>query len=211
MSKVYEIALTGLEAEQRKVLQGALREASRSDAGAVLITIAPGAAHSEPLPAGLTASQVQREFHSLILGLFDLDLPVVAHLDATVVGLGLGVALACDVRYATAEASLAAGEAGEALAAGLPWLLTQRLGGALAGHLVWTGAALSARQALQHGLVTGIGSAADARAEAERLTDLPGPVTSAVKRSVNGRLRNELGSQLDYDAWLAVVAAGAGR
>lgn len=201
-----------LGAAARRELRTAVRDAGRSDAGAVLMTVAADAWAQDPFHAsdGLSADDIGREFHTLLLALFGLDRPVVVHLGGRATGLGLGLLLAADVRFAAAQATVDAGDAGQGLSGGLAWLLTHRVGSAVAARLAWGGAALTAEQAFGRGIIDQVADDPGvAAAEAERLAALPRSAASAIKRSLNGRLRGEFQAQLNYDSWLTTVAVGA--
>jgi enoyl-CoA hydratase/2-(1,2-epoxy-1,2-dihydrophenyl)acetyl-CoA isomerase len=201
-----------LDAAARKQLRGSLREAGRSDCRAVLVTV-EGDAWAQDQPTGpLTAAEVEREFHALLLALFGLDRPVVLHLAGRVSGFGLALALACDVRIGDAEATFATGGPQLLPLGGLGWLLTERAGAGCASRLAWSGTdatGLTAPEALTHGVLTGVGAAAAASAEAERIAAISPALTSALKRSLNRRVQGDLEEQLGYDAWLATLTVGA--
>lgn len=200
--------------EQRRNLRARLKEAHSSGAAVVLIRVAENAWDQDPVldPSGISARHVSEEFHAAVVELFALDVPVVVYLDGRVTGFGLALALACDVRFATPEASFGIGapETPNALISGTSWLLADRAGSALVSHLSWTGRLITAEEARQLQLLSGISpDDREARDLAARLAALPKGATSALKRSTNGRLRADLSAQLDYDSWLATVSAGA--
>lgn len=201
--------------DDRRSLQSQLKRARKSGAPAVLIRVATDAWAQDPIAnaAALSAEQVSKEFHGVVVDLFSLDVPVVAHLAGRVTGLGFALALACDVRFAAPAASLGVGrpETGNALVSGASWLLAHRAGSALVADLTWTGRHLDAEEALRLGLLSGLSSDESAATEATaRLAAAPG-AGSALKRSHNAKLVRELTDQLDYDSWLATVAARDGR
>lgn len=202
--------------EARAGLQSQLKQARKSDAPTVLIRVSPNAWDQDPIadPAGLSAQQVSKDFHGLVVDLFSLETPVVVHLEGRVTGLGLALALACDIRFASPAADLGVGgsETPNALVSGTSWLLAHRAGSALVADLAWTGRYLRAEEAHHLGLLSGLSpDDSAARAAADRLAATPRGATSALKRSLNGRLLGELADQLDYDSWLATVAARAAR
>jgi enoyl-CoA hydratase/carnithine racemase len=200
-----------LDAAARKQLRSSLREAGRSDCGAVLLTVDGDAWTQDVMAEPLTAAEVEREFHALLLALFGLDRPVVLHVAGRVSGFGLALALACDVRIGEPGSTFAVGAPQLVPLGGLGWLLAHRAGAGCASRLSWAPewSALTAPEALDHGVLTAVGDPTAARAEAERIAALAPTVTSALKRSLNRRLQGDLEEQLGYDAWLATLGAGA--
>lgn len=195
-------------------LRSQLKAARRDGARAVLLRVAPDAwaQDVDPKASPHTARSVSSQFHALAVELFGLDLPVVVHLEGNVVGLGLTLALAGDIRFATSDTRFAVGdpESTNALSGGTAWILSERIGSALSGHLAWTGQSLTAADALRLHLISElVEDDTPARDLAKRLASLPTSVTSTLKRSTNARLRGEFGQQLDYDSWLAQAASKA--
>lgn len=94
-------------------------------------------------------------FYRTWLAIRDLPAPSIAAINGPAVGAGLCLALACDLRYAAAEASLAAPFTALGLHAGMAatWLLPQLGGLGLARELLLTGRALTGAEAAATGLV----------------------------------------------------------
>lgn len=203
--------------EERRTLRAALREAHRREAAAIIVAVADDAWDHERLASDerVSASYLSEQYHALIMDLVTLELPVAVYLRGRVSGFGLALALACDVRFAAPSALLRVGVPGspETLVAGTPWLLAERLGPALANHASWTGQSVRAEEARRLGLLGGVApSDCQAREWAAQIAALPGGAASALKRSINKRLRADSADQLEYDAWLAMVSlAGADR
>lgn len=203
-----------LGAEHRQELQSQLKNARRGGANSLLIRVQGDAwAYDAKLDReGLTAGQVSSKFHRIVVDLFALDIPTIVFVEGQVTGLGLGLALTADVRFATEDARLAVGapETANALTAGTSWLLNERAGSALGNHLLWTGQSLTAAEAFQLRLVSNVSvDDTEARKVATSLAALPSGANSSLKRSTTARLRTDLDAQLDYDSWLAVVALKA--
>jgi enoyl-CoA hydratase/carnithine racemase len=215
MTHVFQIPLADpgagrrLDPGARGALRAALREAGRSDCGAVLVTVDQDAWAQDPIADRLTAAEIEREFHALLLSLFALDRPVVVHTSGRVSGFGLALALAGDVRVGGAASTYATGGPAMVPLGGLAWLLTERASAGCAGRLAWLSTSLSAEEALREGLVSRLGDATAAQAEADRLAALPSAVTSTLKRSLGRRVQGDFEEQLGYDAWLALLAVGA--
>jgi enoyl-CoA hydratase len=82
--------------------------------------------------------------------------PTIAVVDGPALGGGCELALACDLRIATARARFAQPELGLGImaGAGANWRLPAAVGLPLAREMLYTGRALSAAEALERGLVT---------------------------------------------------------
>lgn len=87
--------------------------------------------------------------------LHGLDTPTVAALNGGAAGYGLDLALGCDIRIAGQSAKLSAAFAKRGLLpeSGGTWLLPRMVGYAKAAEIAFTGATLSAAEALDYGLV----------------------------------------------------------
>jgi enoyl-CoA hydratase/carnithine racemase len=95
------------------------------------------------------------EFYAKFLALRDIPVPTIAVLNGPAVGAGLLIALACDLRYASSQAKLAANFAKLGISSGMGGLywLTKLTGPAVAAELLFTGRSLSAEEARTLGLV----------------------------------------------------------
>jgi 2-(1,2-epoxy-1,2-dihydrophenyl)acetyl-CoA isomerase len=84
--------------------------------------------------------------------------PVLAALPGPAAGAGLGIALACDLRYAAQSAVLTTAFAKVGLSGdyGVAWLLTRLVGTARARELLWFSERLDAAAALELGLVNAV-------------------------------------------------------
>lgn len=201
-----------LDAEQRAALRSELKKLRKNGPPAVHLNVLRDAWHQPAVPDAdeLSARDVAGDFHALVVDLFSLDVPVVVHLEGRVTGLGLALALACDLRTAAPTTTLCVGspDTPAALISGTSWLLTHRAGSALASDLAWTGREISADGALTLGLLSAVTSDTATVTElVQSLASLPAGKSSALKRSLHARLVPELSAQLEYDAWLATVSA----
>ncbi|MEV0069157.1 MULTISPECIES: enoyl-CoA hydratase-related protein [unclassified Amycolatopsis] len=208
---VFEDPGTGgrLGDEVRTALAHEIRGWRRATPGAVLLRVHADAWHHAPevASARLDRDRVDAGYQSLVKDLFGLACPVVVALDGRVSGFGLALALAADVRVATGRTTLAVGDLNAAaLLGGTGWLLGRASGTGTFAQLAWTGETLSAEEGFRRGLVSP-GDAEAARALAQRLAADPAG-SSALKRALTTRQRGELETVLDYEAWLAEVAAG---
>jgi enoyl-CoA hydratase len=97
-------------------------------------------------------------FYQRFLALRELVMPSMALLRGRATGAGLCVALACDLRFAAADALLSVNFTRVGLTPGMggSWLLPRLIGPAKAAELLYTGRTVSAAEALAMGLVNGV-------------------------------------------------------
>jgi len=112
------------------------------------------------------ASDFVSGIHSVCQAIRDLPVPVVARLHGAVIGAGLEIAAACDLRIAAEGTKFAMPE----VRLGIPSvveaaLLPRLMGSGRAAWLVLTGEAIDARRAYEWGLVEGIASDLDEEVE----------------------------------------------
>jgi enoyl-CoA hydratase/carnithine racemase len=97
-------------------------------------------------------------FYRAWLGIRDLEVPTIAAINGHAVGAGLCLALACDLRYAAAGATLSAPFTALGMHAGMAatWLLPEAVGMPAARELLFTGRRVDADEAHRIGLVNGV-------------------------------------------------------
>ena len=105
-----------------------------------------------------TAPMFVTHIHNVCQAIRDLPVPVVARLHGAVIGAGLEIAAACDLRVAAEGTKFAMPE----VRLGIPSvveaaLLPRLMGSGRAAWLVLTGEAIDARRALEWGLIEEIG------------------------------------------------------
>ncbi len=108
-------------------------------------------------PAAEDAGAVLEEvFNPLVQRLTDLSVPTLAAVEGPALGVGLGLALACDLVLAGEDAKLGSPFArlGAVLDSGGHLLLTERVGRARALELIYTARLLSGTEAAAWGLIT---------------------------------------------------------
>ena len=118
-------------------------------------------------------------FYRAWLRIRDLEVPTIAAVNGHAVGAGLCLALACDLRYAAAGATLSAPFTSLGMHAGMAatWLLPEAVGLPIARELLFTGRRVAADEALRIGLINGV-------FEAEEL--LAGAIDVACRIAANG-------------------------
>ncbi|GAA3942950.1 enoyl-CoA hydratase/isomerase family protein [Actinomadura viridis] len=95
------------------------------------------------------------EFYRTWLSIRALEVPTIAAINGHAVGAGFALALACDLRYAAADAKLLVPFTALGLHPGMAttWLLPEVAGLPLARELLFTGGAVTGAQAESYGLV----------------------------------------------------------
>lgn len=116
--------------------------------------------------SGRTPGQVRDRmmpFYRTWLSIRDLEVPVLAAVNGHAIGAGLCLALACDLRWATPTARLAAPFTGLGMHPGMAatHLITEAVGVIRARELLYTGRSVVGDEALAWGLVNGIAPASD--------------------------------------------------
>jgi 2-(1,2-epoxy-1,2-dihydrophenyl)acetyl-CoA isomerase len=162
----------------------------------------------ETTPDGLPdLGKVLRDvYHPIILGLREMPKPVVAAVNGPAVGIGLSLALACDLIVAAESAYflLAFVNIGLVPDGGSSALVPARIGFTRAAELAMLGERLDARTALEWGLINRVVPDADLIANAEALAQhlAQGPTRSYAgsKRELNARAFAGLEEQLELEA-----------
>ncbi|MFC5748326.1 enoyl-CoA hydratase/isomerase family protein [Actinomadura rugatobispora] len=205
----------GLEREDVRVivLTGA---GSAFCAGGDVATFARGESIFGPMdePGQRLKRQTESQ-RATVVRLWESPKPTIALLNGPVVGAGLGLALACDLRIAAASAVLRTGFVRVGLAGdfGCSWLLTQAVGAAKAKELLYLSETVPAESARELGLVNEV--VADERltergmAIARRLAEGPGEALAAVKANVANALRNGLAECADDEVRAHVRLLGS--
>ncbi|MFI7306685.1 enoyl-CoA hydratase-related protein [Micromonospora aurantiaca] len=208
MTQVHEATDPGagerLGPAARAALLDALKRHARTPGEPLLIRVEGDAWRHEP--DDLAQPVVSGQLHELVLRVHAAPGPVIVHVDGAVRGLGLGLALAADLRVAAPTATFGTGSPAAFLAGGAGRLLAGVAGTGVLAHLAWTGATLDAGEALRHGLVGSVSADPDAGAAlAARVAAIGAGPASALARALRGRDRPELTAALDYESWLAGV------
>lgn len=154
---------------------------------------------------------VRREAKEIVWSLLDVELPIVAAINGPAIGLGATLALLCDVIYMAESASLADPHVRVGLVAGdggvVAWPLA--IGPARAKRYLLTGDALTAREALEVGLVnTVVADSAlqdEALAFAERLATAAPLAVRYTKLAVNQLVKQAMATAFDYSTALELV------
>lgn len=151
-------------------------------------------------------------FNPVIKTIADFPAPTFAAVHGPCLGVGLGIALACDVVYAAADAKIGSPFAriGAVLDSGAHLFMVERLGSHRALELIYTTRFLSGVEAEQLGLVNRAVAAAEVANEVRKLAAqvAQGPTTAFMEsRKIVRRIRDE---KLGLDAVLAAEAQAQG-
>ncbi len=192
-------------------------DAAAGDVRAVLITGAGrGFSSGADLKEGFEPHpddgrpDVQRKlhevYHPIMVGIRQLEKPVVAAVNGPAVGIGLSLALACDLVLMAESAFLALGFVNIGLMpdGGSTLFVPAAVGKARAFQMAFLGERIPARQALDWGLVNEVHSDDElmpaAEALVERLARGPTRSYAGSKRALNRMLYPDLDGQLALEA-----------
>ncbi|HUH96203.1 MAG TPA: enoyl-CoA hydratase-related protein [Anaerolineales bacterium] len=156
---------------------------------------------------------LEKTYNPLILQIRRIEKPVIAALNGPCAGAALGVALACDLRYASQETDLVVGFSGIGLVpdSAVSLLLPALIGLGRAEEFYFSNAPISAQQALEWGLVNHIFPAVsfsqETWARAARLASGPVGVFGLTKRAFNRAVLPNLEDVLSAESDLQEMAS----
>jgi 2-(1,2-epoxy-1,2-dihydrophenyl)acetyl-CoA isomerase len=191
-------ALNALDTATKAALLAALREAADDDAVRAVALTGSGRAFcvgqdlrelEGPYREGRTpdfAGELERHYAPICRLLAEMPKPTVAVLNGVAAGAGVSLALACDLRLASAAARFRLAFAGIALVpdAGSTWSLPRLVGLSRAMEIALLGDWVEADQALQFGLVNRVWPAEELeRHAAETVAALAAGPTLALART----------------------------
>ena len=162
---------------------------------------------SAPSAAAARDARWSRDLWGLFL---DIDKPLIVSVHGHCIGSGLEMALLCDIRIASDDASFRMPEVNLGLipAAGGTQTLPRILGPSKALHHLLTGRSITAQQALQDGLVTRLAPPIElhrqALALARSLSSLDKDAVKALRKAVNHGSQMPLSQALQLETRLAL-------
>jgi 2-(1,2-epoxy-1,2-dihydrophenyl)acetyl-CoA isomerase len=153
---------------------------------------------------------VYQQFHRLVGALSGSTVPVIAAIGGAALGAGLDLALACDLRLASAEARFASSWIGVGLVPGMggAHLLTRAIGSTRAAEMVMLGRAIDAARALDWGLVNRVVPAGELDGAVQEITDSLAGLSPAALASSKASLWRA--ATLGFEQELAVLGATQG-
>jgi 2-(1,2-epoxy-1,2-dihydrophenyl)acetyl-CoA isomerase len=154
-------------------------------------------------------------YHPIITGIRQMPKPVVAAVNGAAAGIGLSLALACDLVLAAESAYflLAFVNIGLVPDGGSSLLVPARVGFARAAEMAMLGNRVGARQALDWGLINQVWPDGELAARAGELVSrlAGGPTLSyaGTKRQLNNWLFQQMDAQLEFEAGIQQEMAGS--
>jgi 2-(1,2-epoxy-1,2-dihydrophenyl)acetyl-CoA isomerase len=145
-------------------------------------------------------------YHPIITCIRQMPKPVVAAVNGAAAGIGLSLALACDLVVAAESAYflLAFVNIGLVPDGGSSLLVPTRVGFARAAEMAMLGERVAAGQAVEWGLINRVWPDGEFAARAEelliRLADGPTRAHAGIKRQLNNWLYQRMGEQLEFEA-----------
>jgi 2-(1,2-epoxy-1,2-dihydrophenyl)acetyl-CoA isomerase len=208
-------------------LLAAVEQAAGDDAARVVVVTGAGRAFSagadlkagfDTTPAGNpdVRTMLHERYHPIITGLRRMPKPVVAAVNGPAAGIGCSLALACDLVIARESAYflLAFVNIGLVPDGGSSLLVPERIGLARASEMAMLGERISARQALEWGLINRV--TADDELEtavdelAARLAAGPTRAYAGIKRQLNEWAFARMDAQLELEAEIQQQQAESG-
>ncbi|GAB3567542.1 enoyl-CoA hydratase-related protein [Amycolatopsis endophytica] len=183
-SAVATVTLTrpALTAASKAALRDALIEVARDNAVRAVVLTGTGKAfcvgqdlaeHAEALRADASTAfaTIDEHYNPIVMALSTMPKPVVAAINGTCVGAGLGFALACDLRVTADTAKFGTAFTGIGLTcdSGLSASLARAVGAARASELVLLGEPFTAAQAAEWGIAGRVMPAAEVASTAAEL------------------------------------------
>lgn len=210
-------SMNAVNADLRGALAGAVRDAERSSEVRCVVVTGTGKAFCSGADVREFAARegaveaIRDEYERILVGLRTMPKPTIAAMNGVAAGIGASIAMACDLRIATPEASLVEAFVNIGLTAdgGASWFLPRFLGSGMALELMYTGRPLTAEEADRYNLYNHV-VAADrleptVRELAEGLARGPATALAAMKRSVNYSAGATLDEALDFEFMLQGV------
>ncbi len=210
-------SMNAVNGELRGALAAAVRQADRDGSVRCVVVTGTGRAFCSGADVREFAARegaveaIRAEYERILTGLRSMPKPVIAALNGVAAGIGASIAMACDIRIATPEASLVEAFVKIGLTAdgGASWFLPRFLGMGKALELIFTGRPLSAEEADRFGLYNRVVAAEEleptVRELAERLAAGPAMAIAAAKRSVNFAMNSTFEEALDFEFLLQGV------
>jgi 2-(1,2-epoxy-1,2-dihydrophenyl)acetyl-CoA isomerase len=205
----------------------AVREVGDDPAVRAVVITGAGRAFSSGADLKEAAGQAKRgpidvypvlteRYHPIITGIRRMPKPVVAAVNGPAVGIGLSLAMACDLVVAAESAYFMLGFVNIGLVpdGGSSLFIPSRVGFARAAELALLGERLDARRAYDWGLVNRVWPDGDFASETaallDRLASGPTKSYSGTKRQLNRWLYEQMSDQLEFEAQIQREIAGSG-
>jgi 2-(1,2-epoxy-1,2-dihydrophenyl)acetyl-CoA isomerase len=146
-----------------------------------------------------------KALHDVILQIRETPIPFIAAVGGICAGAGTNFALACDLVFASENASFNEGfvKIGLSPDCGGSFFLPRAVGEKIAAELLMTGDAVAAERALQLGMINRVVPAEtlleEALKMADRLAQMPTGSIGRIKQMLNASFSNDLAAQLSLE------------
>jgi enoyl-CoA hydratase/carnithine racemase len=150
----------------------------------------------------------------VILAMRDCPKPIIAAVNGAAAGAGMNLALACDLRIASATAKFSQAFVKRGLSPdwGGSWFLPRVVGTAKACELIFTGETIDAAEALRLGIVNAVAAPEalmnEAYALARKIADGPPVALQLAKRAIYRNLESDLRAGLEFETFAQGVCKG---
>lgn len=157
-------------------------------------------------------NEYRQGIQRLPLAVYNLEVPTIAAVNGPAIGAGCDLACMCDIRLATEKAYFAESfiKLGLIPGDGGAWLLPRVVGASRAAEMSFTGASVSAAEAVAYGLVSRLVPVEKLLEEANALADEiaanPGPALRMTKRLLREGQHLRLDSLLELSAGFQALA-----
>jgi 2-(1,2-epoxy-1,2-dihydrophenyl)acetyl-CoA isomerase len=157
---------------------------------------------------------LERSYNPLIRRMREMEKPIVGMINGVAAGAGCSLALACDMRIMSSDATLIEAFARIALVpdSGSHWFLPRLVGMARAFEYAATGRDIPAGEAERVGLVNRVAPPEELEAVtmelARSLAAGPTRTIGLIKRTLNRALVTDLTALLEYEASIQEIASG---
>lgn len=203
-------------------LQDALKAAKRDEEIRVIVLTGAGKAFcsGQDLKAiagtkrNLSESLYKR-YNPIIKAMREMPKPIIARLNGVAAGAGCSLALASDLIVASEKASLIEVfvNVGLVLDSGSSYFLPRLVGSARAFELSTMGSKVSARQALEWGMVNSVVSEEELDQEVDRYAayyeQAPTKAIALMKNMLNKSFHSDLDTMLQYEAYCQEIAGNS--
>ncbi|MDJ1495878.1 enoyl-CoA hydratase-related protein [Cytophagaceae bacterium DM2B3-1] len=161
------------------------------------------------------SDEVRKRYNPMILAMRNLPKPVIGRINGVAAGAGCSLALACDILVMAEETYLTEAFVGIGLVmdSGSGYFLPRLVGSSKAFELATTGAKISAKEALQLGMVNKIAPVAMLdeviKAYTGYYTTAPTVAIGLMKKMLNQSFSPSLEEMLEYEAQLQDIAGAS--
>lgn len=210
-------ALNAITSEMRKDLLAALMDASANDAARAIVITGQGrgfcaGADVTDARGGLVEDILNAEYGAVLSIVQTCEKPVVAAINGPAAGIGMTLALTCDLRVMSEDAYMMMAFANIGLIpdGGLSWLMTREVGYARAYQLAIEAEKIGAERCLAFGLVNRVVKSEktlnDSLEWAQSLTERAPVALALTKRSFRAAAQEGLRNAMAYEAMLQRTA-----